>query len=159
MLDMRISKKGIDLAKRFSAYSQRAYKSKSNVWTIGYGTVKYYDGKPVRFGDRITTQEAHIVLERQLNDVAYRLTTDLRLTLNQNQYDALACYYHDLEEARRVEFCNKLKAFYAIHDFDSIARLIRMDTTLYGERRTNLVRRRKAEADLFLKSDAYFIRR
>lgn len=147
---MRISKKGLDLAKKFSVYAQRAYKSKFNVWTIGYGATIYYDGKPIKLGDRITTQEAHILLERQMNDIAYRLTTNLRLTLNQDQYDALSCYYYDLEEERKGEFCRKLKAFYDIHDFESIALMIKHDNTIDGKRRTNLVRRRKAEADLFL---------
>lgn len=43
-----ISAKGIALIKVFEGFSAKAYRCPANVPTIGYGTTRYPDGRPVK---------------------------------------------------------------------------------------------------------------
>lgn len=51
-----------DLIKQFEGCRLKAYKCPAGVWTIGYGTTVYPDGKPVKNGDVITQNRADELL-------------------------------------------------------------------------------------------------
>lgn len=53
----------IDLCKRFEGFRSRPYMCPAGVPTIGYGTTRYLNGKPVTLSDTpITKQTAHVML-------------------------------------------------------------------------------------------------
>jgi len=52
-----------DLIKQFEGCRLQAYKCPAGIWTIGYGTTVYPDGKPVKSGDVITQKRADELLD------------------------------------------------------------------------------------------------
>lgn len=73
----------IDLIKKYEGLSLKAYKCPAGVWTIGYGTTVYPDGKPVKMGDTITKDEATaLLLDYVINQILPHIR-DLGLTSNQ----------------------------------------------------------------------------
>jgi len=63
-------------------------------WTIGYGTIIYPDGTPVREGDRCTVQQARRwmindvqAVEREIHAILYRFNLTGRI--GQHQFDSL----------------------------------------------------------------------
>ena len=59
-----VSDQALELLKQFEGYSSKAYQDSAGIWTIGYGTTKWADGRPVKEGDTITEPEAATVLRR-----------------------------------------------------------------------------------------------
>jgi GH24 family phage-related lysozyme (muramidase) len=162
-----IPQAGIDLIKEFEGYAKalpdgraEAYADPIHGWkvpTIGYGTIKYPDGTPVRRGDIITRQQAEEYLidhiEESTRPHLERIPTWRRM--NDNQRSALYSFAYNLG-AR----------FYAQPGFASITRVcdspdrwrdydwIREQFVKYVNPGTfaeaGLRRRREAEARLFV---------
>ena len=73
----------IDIIKKYEGLSLKAYKCAAGVVTIGYGTTKYPDGKPVKMGDVITKTKAEaLLLDYVINQIMPNIH-DLNLTNNQ----------------------------------------------------------------------------
>lgn len=73
----------IDFIKRYEGCSLKAYKCPAGVWTIGYGSTTYADGKPVKQGDVITKAQADGLLIRYVSDNILPHIKDLKLTDSQ----------------------------------------------------------------------------
>jgi lysozyme len=55
---MSISSKGLDLIKEFEGLRLEAHLCPAKVISIGYGTTRYPDGQAIKWGDKITEQQA-----------------------------------------------------------------------------------------------------
>jgi|GEM_PF-2705717 len=162
-----IPKAGIDLIKEFEGYAKalpdgraEAYADPIRGWkvpTIGYGTIHYPDGTPVRRGDIITHQQAEVYLidhiEESTRPYLEKIPTWARM--NQNQRSALYSFAYNLGAY-----------FYAQPGFASITRVcdspdrwgdynwVREQFVKYVNPGTfaeeGLRRRREAEARLFV---------
>lgn len=93
---MKVSQAGLNLVKKWEGFYANAYLCPANVWTIGYGTTVWPDGKRVKKGDTITRTEAEKLLEKQVNEHASTIATYVKVPLNQNQFDALASFQYNL---------------------------------------------------------------
>jgi lysozyme len=74
-----------------------AYRDKAHIWTIGWGTTHYPDGKAVQEGDTCTQAEADAYFMAHLAPMAlqvYQLTQ--RNDLTQAQVDALCCLVYNI---------------------------------------------------------------
>lgn len=86
----------IELLKRFEGCKLNAY-TLEGVVHIGYGFTYYQSGwlknkfgrANIRMGDSITQAEADAELEMMLNDYADYVNSQVKVQLNQNQFDAL----------------------------------------------------------------------
>lgn len=74
----------IDLIKTFEGFARRvarklvvSYKCPAGVWTIGYGTTRYPDGRPVGPNESATEDEATVFLK---HDLQAALAAALRLS-------------------------------------------------------------------------------
>lgn len=84
-----ISEKGLAIIREFEGLRLKAYKDVVGVSTIGYGTTRYPDGKPVKMGDVITLGRANELLRFEAGAKAYAISEALKdVPLNQNQFDA-----------------------------------------------------------------------
>lgn len=126
-----------------------AYLEEDDVWTIGYGTTFYPNGKKVQPNDVITVEDAIKYLELHTQKVARDLTQVLAgVELNQNQFDALVDFTYNLGIGNFTTsvLCKLIKANPcdpAI--FDQFQRWVfRAKKKLPG-----LVIRRKKDADLY----------
>ena len=94
---MKISKNGIALIKNFEGLVLHAYKDKAGVWTIGYGSTRYANGKAVIPGDKLDNEElADSLLLDTLGQFEDAVNSYVLVPLSQNQYDALVSFTYNL---------------------------------------------------------------
>ena len=121
-------------------------------FTIGYGTTRYQDGRPVRRGDRINAIEADMLLRQEVDRIAAKLAKDVP------GWKEMA----DEQRCALVSFAYNLGAgFYGSAGFETISRRLREKDwaavpdalLLYRNPGTNveagLKRRREAEGRLW----------
>jgi lysozyme len=87
------SQKCIDLIKQFEGFEKTSYKCPAGIWTIGYGSTMWNDGRKVEQGQKITLEGGEMLLRWELKNKSSAL---IGLTLNQNQYDALLSFIYNL---------------------------------------------------------------
>ena len=121
-------------------------------WTIGYGTTRYSDGRPVQKGDRINAIEADMLLRQEVDRIAAKLRS-------------IVPYWIEMTDAQKcalISFAYNLGAgFYGTKGFETITARLRDKNwsgvpdalLLYRNPGTNveagLKRRRIAEGDLW----------
>ena len=90
--------KGIELIAKFEGFHDTPYLCPANVWTIGYGTTVYPDGKKVTKQDRKITQEiAYQYLLGEANKLATVIQKNVgSVKLNNNQISALVSFAYNL---------------------------------------------------------------
>ena len=96
MLNVKISKIGLDLIKSFEGCYLQAYKCPADVWTIGIGHTGVVDGKTIHEGMKITQEKAEGLLSDCLEKRYEPSVRNLGVVLNQNQYDALLSFAYNL---------------------------------------------------------------
>ena len=121
-------------------------------WTIGYGTTRYSDGRPVRQGDKINAVEADMLLRVEVDKIAEKLRTTVPFWV------AMA----DHQKCALISFAYNLgSGFYGAKGFETISKRLREKDwagvpdamLLYRNPGSNveagLKRRRIAEGDLW----------
>ena len=87
---LKTGKKGLELIKEFEGCRLTAYKCPANVWTIGYGHTK-----GVKQGQKITLSEAEELLKDDLKIYESYVNKYVKVSLNQNQFDALVSFTYN----------------------------------------------------------------
>ena len=140
---MNISKKGIDLIKRFEGCRLKAYKCPAGVWTIGYGHTNN-----VRPDDIITQTDADELLNNDFKVHEENVKRVVKIALTQNQFDALVSFEYNVGYGA---FANStlLKLLNA-GNYNGASK--QFERWVYAGDRVleGLVKRRKAERELFL---------
>lgn len=142
---MRTSQRGLNLIKSFEGLRLQAYQDAVGVWTIGYGTTR-----GVKAGMSISKEQAECML---LSDVqrfepeVYRL---IKVSLNQNQWDALICFIYNLGAANLES--STLRRLLNAGDYAGAAEQFPRWSKAGGKVLNGLVRRRAAERELFLEA-------
>jgi lysozyme len=160
--DMTISPLGVQLIKHFESYFDTAYLCPAEVWTIGWGTTVYPDGKPVRKGETCTREQADAWLEFDLTQFSAKvasLTEGVELTAP--QFDALVSFTYNLgyhafgkSTLRKRLLVNPADASIVGNeslrwqDFGRGGQFIRWNQ-VSGKPSRGIIRRRKAEAWLY----------
>ncbi len=93
---MKISQNCLDLVKKWEGFRREAYLDPVGIPTIGYGTIRYPEGRPVHLGDIITEQQAEGFLLDECEDFAEQLSAMIEVPLNQNQIDALVSFTYNV---------------------------------------------------------------
>ena len=138
------SDRGINLIKQFEGLRLTAYyDSYGKVWTIGYG----HTGSDVYKGLKITEAQAEQLLrqdakgkEKYVNNKKY-----VSALINQNQFDALVSFTFNVGQKYLKELCYGKSV-------EQIAEKITLYVKSNGVVLNGLVKRRKAEKELFLDS-------
>jgi lysozyme len=91
------SSKGIELIKSFEGFYAKPYMCPANVATIGYGTIRYPNGKKVTLSDvPITKETATSYLMDNLTTYEKSVDAFCRDDINQNQFDALVSFCYNV---------------------------------------------------------------
>lgn len=141
---MNISQRGIDLIKSFEGFRAQSYKClvTEKYFTIGYG----HYGPDVRIGQVITKAQAEELLMKDLERfVAAVNKYDYTYDFTQNEFDALVSFTYNLGEGCLNQVTDNKRR--SKHE---IAEKMLLYYNSGGKRIEGLVRRRKAEHDLFL---------
>jgi lysozyme len=86
----------IELVKGFEGYRDKAYQCSAGVWTIGYGTTVYPNGRKVREGDTCTLQQAEEYLDNDLKFFRDAVGTLVTVELTDNERAALVSFVYNI---------------------------------------------------------------
>jgi lysozyme len=147
---MKISQTGIDLIKSFEGLKLTAYKCSAGVPTIGYGSTFYPDLKAVKMGDKLKNiQEAEELLKVTLIEFEKNVSALFyNVILNQNQFDALVSFAFNLGTGALAKSTLFKKAKINPND-KTISLEFAKWVNAGGKKLPGLIRRRKAESDLY----------
>ena len=145
-----ISEKGFTLIREFEGLQLEAYKDTGGVWTIGFGTIKYPNGISVKKGDTCTIQQAEQWLKNDCKWVDTCLDKNIKVHLNQNQFDALASFVYNIGETAFV----KSTMLALLNENSLTLAASQFDRWVYdnGKKIQGLVNRRSKEKALFEKA-------
>lgn len=141
---MRTGNRGIELIKNFEGFRARAYRCPAGVLTIGYGHT--YNVHPT---DVITKEQAEDLLRQDLDWAEKCVDCQVERELNQNQFDALVSFVFNVGSVN-FHYSTLLRTVNRNpDDFAEISRQFARWNRSGGVMLPGLVRRRKAEAELY----------
>ncbi len=143
MEEFRYSEKGLALTKSFEGLRLEAYQDCGGVWTVGYG----HTGPEVVEGMTVNEAEAEALLLGDLEDAVRCVNRRVTVGISQSQFDALVdfCFNAGRGNFLQSTLLRKVNA----GDFDGAVAQFGLWVHAGGEVVAGLVRRRKAEAELF----------
>ncbi|WP_213279216.1 lysozyme [Chryseobacterium indologenes] len=143
---MKASQKGINLIVSFEGFSAKPYLDSAGIPTIGYGNTYYPGGKKVTMEDPAITKEQGVELIAAVLPTYEKIVNSkVKIALNQNQFDALVSHAYNTGGSETLfSLINKNAEEQAIRNW-----FTRRYITAGGKVLNGLIRRRKAEADLF----------
>jgi len=144
-----VNKACLSLIKNFEGLFLKPYLCPASVATIGYGTIRYPNGKKVKLTDaEITEKTAYDYLIFEVYQKAKAIDPMLREDLTENQFAALISFAYNLGEGalRQSTLLKKVNA----NPLDAQIRG-EFQKWIYadGKKLNGLLRRRNAEADLY----------
>ena len=142
---MRISVKGLDLIKRFEGCKLTSYQDIGGVWTIGWGTT----GPSVGPNLTITQAQADSWLQTHVDQFAAQVTDLLKVSVNQNQFDALVSFSYNIG-VTAFQGSTLLRLLNNGADSSVVASEFLRWTKVDGKIIEGLKNRREAERELFL---------
>jgi len=94
---MKTSNLAFDLIREFENFEAKAYPDIAGVWTIGYGTTRRPDGKPIVPDMRCTKAEAEKWLQEDVASFEKDVNTYTSgIALQQHEFDALMSFVYNL---------------------------------------------------------------
>jgi lysozyme len=151
---MKISQSGLDIIKEFEGLKLQAYAAtederKRGIWTIGYGSTYWPDGRKVKQGDNLTdAKQAETLLRTTVEQYEKAVSGTVKVHLTQNQFDALVSFAFNIgisafKGSTLVKILNKT-------DITPVADQLLVWNKQSGKVLNGLVRRREMERSLFL---------
>ncbi|NTU67958.1 MAG: lysozyme [Chlorobiaceae bacterium] len=146
---MKASGKLIALIESSEGFSPKPYLCPAGVPTIGYGSTRYADGRPVKLPDPpINDLQAVEIMRAALAEYEAAVNRYVAVRLNQNQFDALVDFAYNvgaqnLRTSTLLKLVNQGKLKEAADEFGRWV-------VGGGKKLPGLVRRREAERKLFL---------
>jgi lysozyme len=138
----------VELVAAFEGFQPRAYLCPGRVWTIGYGTTRWADGRRVATGDGpIDEAAARRLLARDLADAAEAVDALVDVPLAEGERAALISFVHNL--GRGAFSASTLLQKLNLGQRDGAAGEFARWNRGGGRVLPGLIRRRAAEAALF----------
>lgn len=138
---MKISNEGIQLIKKFEGERLVAYQDSVGVWTIGVGHTGVVDGKAVCKGMTISSEKSSELLRQDIGRFE-NAVNKTKLSLNQNQFDALVSFAFNCGEG-------SLKTLIKDRTLQQIGDALLLYNKAGGKVLQGLVNRRNKERELF----------
>lgn len=138
-MDKRISENGLNLIKKFEGCKLTAYRDAVGVLTIGYG----HTGD-VKEGQKITQKKADALLLEDLQRFEKHVNQYRKnYKFSQNEFDALVSFAFNIGNINQL-------TNYGKRNKGMIADKMLLYTKAGGKQLSGLVKRRRAEHDLFI---------
>jgi lysozyme len=143
MQEFSYSDKGLELTKSFEGLHLEAYRDCAGIWTIGYG----HTGPAVFGGESVSDLEAEALLRADLAQAVACVNRAVRVAISQGQFDAMVdfCFNAGRGNFAQSTLLRKVNG----GDMEGAAAQFALWVHAGGEVVAGLVRRRKAEAELF----------
>lgn len=149
---MQMTNEGLALIKRFEGFRGGAYRDPVGVWTVGYGHTSMAGPPSVSEGLQVSRAEADAILRRDVENFARDVTASLSVALAPAQFSALVSFAYNVGIGN-FRSSSVLKAVNAA-DFAAVPRRLQLWTKAGGRILPGLIKRRAAEAELFLSAAA-----
>lgn len=139
---MAIAKSTLDVIVGFEGFETKAYKDTKGLWTIGVGHLIKPDEQHLMTAN-LTKEQVHDLLQKDLSWCDEAVTKNVKVPLNQNQYDALysLCFNIGAPNFAKSEVVKNLNK----GDYKKAA-----DAILNWNKPEILIKRRQKERQLFL---------
>lgn len=155
---MRASDAGIAFiqsweALRLTAYTATADEAQRGIWTIGYGSTYWPNGKPVKQGDTLADEaEASLLFSITLDDFEMAVCSQLVWPIEQHRFDALVSLAYNIgaQAFRSSTIARMLQSSDAEPDHQAIASQFLRWNKQSGKVLAGLVRRRAEERKMYL---------
>ena len=143
-----LSDNGMKLLEQFEGLRLEAYRDSASIATIGFGSIKYPNGKKVKLGDKITKAQAKEYKLHDLKEFESTVNTSVKVPLTQNQYDALVSLSYNIGSGafKNSTLLKKLNS----GDYKGAAEQFLVWNKVNSKKVQGLVNRREAERNLFL---------
>lgn len=145
-----ISERGLKLIKTFEGFSPLPYVCVAGKKTIGYGHVLLPDES---YPCGLNEETALEILQKDVRIAEKTVLKSVQVPLNQNQFDALVSFVFNVG-SRNFRHSTLLRCLNAGLYEDCPAEIMRW-VYVSGNVNAGLMRRRKAEAELFKKTRLY----
>jgi lysozyme len=146
MQEFSYSDKGLALTKGFEGLHLEAYRDCAGIWTIGYG----HTGLGVFAGESVSESQAEELLRADLAEAVVCVNRAVQTAISQGQFDAMVDFCFN---AGRGSFAQStLLRKVNLRDFGGAVAQFALWVHAGGEVVSGLVRRRKAEAEVFANS-------
>lgn len=134
------------LIRKYESCRLVSYKCPAGVWTIGWGSTHYADGKSVREGDEISQDLADALLINYIQKNIVPVFEKIPYKLTENQKEAISSLCYNIG----VPSFTKSKCYKAMCEKDWKVMLENWDWySANGKVQKGLVKRRSEEAYLF----------
>ncbi len=146
---MRASDNCLALIKKFEGFSAKPYLCPAGVPTIGYGSTRDTDGKPISMTHPVITEaQAKALMLATLVTYEGAVNRYVKVPLTQNQFDALVdfAYNAGTKALLTSKLLIKLNAGKYVEASQEFPKWVYAG----GKKLPGLVRRREAEKELFL---------
>ena len=152
---MKTSENGLKLIQEFESFVNAPYLDSARIWTIGYGSTYYPNGKPVTGRDKPITREYAETIQRHVIATDFEPVINELLEkeiasgfVNQNMYDAIVSLTYNIgvNGFKRSSVLRLLKQ----GDKQNAADAFLLWNKSGGKVLKGLVNRRKKERELFL---------
>ena len=152
---MKTSENGLKLIQEFESFVNAPYLDSARVWTIGYGSTYYPNGKPVTGRDKPITREYAETIQRNVikNDFEPVINELLKREIasgfvTQNMFDALVSLTYNIGASgfKRSSVLRLLKQ----GDKENASNAFLLWNKSGGKVLKGLIRRREKERKLFL---------
>ena len=145
---MKLTAEGLTLIKAFEGFRARAYKCPAGIWTIGYGHTSNAGPPDVHEGMVVSRDEADAILARDAQSFAAGVAKDLKVEIGDQQFSALVSFAYNVGLGN-FRSSSVLRAVNA-GDVTAVPRRLQLWIRAGGKVLPGLVRRRAAEAELFV---------
>ena len=146
---MNCNNAGLQIIKTFEGFRSSPYKCSAGVPTIGFGSTRGFDSKPVKMGmGSITEDEADQLLKRDIGSAERSVERLIRVQINDNEFSSLVSFVYNLGSGRLQS--STLRAKLNRDEREGAADEFPKWRRAGGKILKGLVLRREAERSLFL---------
>lgn len=148
---MRVNQKGLELIKEYEGFRSKAYKCPAGIWTVGYGHTSAAGEPKVGPLTSVSREEGEAILRHDLLAFERAVASAVKVPLTSNQFSALVSFCYNVGPTA-FRASSVLKAVNA-QQWGEVPRRLALWNKAGGKVLPGLVRRRAAEAALFMEPD------
>jgi lysozyme len=150
-IPMKLSEQGLKLVAKHEGLKLKPYLCPANIPTIGYGNTEYENGQKVTLNDTVISKER---AEELLKNIVIKFEDGIKklvkVPLTQHQFDALVSFTYNIglgnfSKSTLLKLLNN-------GDYEGASKEFQRWNKAGGKVLSGLIRRRKEEMELFLKT-------
>jgi lysozyme len=139
--------KAVELITHWEGFRENAYLCPAGVWTVGHGFT-FVNGRRVRKGDTMTREQSLALLRAKIKVTSQQIGSLVTVPLTDNQMAALVSFVFNLGLGAFQG--STLRRLLNLGNYQGAAAQFDRWVFAGGRKLEGLVRRRKAEKELFL---------